>query len=59
MSSAAPAHPLVWRAPPLFGSLLRQRLALAALIAYLMWAVSDLDVDVNRVLAGDGVSPGR
>lgn len=52
MSTAATSYPTVWQAPPLFGSLLRQRLAAAGLIAYLVWAVSDLDVDVDRVLAG-------
>jgi phosphonate transport system permease protein len=48
----ARAYPGVWRAPPLFGSRLRQRLALFGAVAYLVWSVSDLDVDVNRMLAG-------
>jgi phosphonate transport system permease protein len=50
--SAAAAYPTTWRPPGLFGSRQRQRLALLAVIAYLAWAVSDLNVDVNRVLAG-------
>jgi phosphonate transport system permease protein len=46
------AHPPVWRPPPVFGSRLRQNLAIFAIVAYLVWAISDLDVDVDRVLAG-------
>jgi phosphonate transport system permease protein len=46
------AHPSTWRPPPLFGSRARQRLALAALAGYLVWSVSDLEVDIQRVLAG-------
>jgi phosphonate transport system permease protein len=46
------AYPSVWRPPPLFGSRVRQHLATLALVAYLVWALSDLDVDVNRVIAG-------
>jgi phosphonate transport system permease protein len=52
VTAAAPSYPTAWRAPPLFGSRLRQRLALLAGAAYLVWAVSDLDADIDRVLAG-------
>jgi phosphonate transport system permease protein len=45
-------YPSVWRRPPLFGSRTRQHLALLALAAYVAWSLSDLNVDVNRVLAG-------
>ncbi|MGQ0522446.1 MAG: phosphonate ABC transporter, permease protein PhnE [Betaproteobacteria bacterium] len=48
----AVAYPSVWRPPPLFGSRLRQHLAALGVIAYLAWAVSDLNVDADRVLAG-------
>lgn len=51
MSTAA-AHPTTWGPPALFGSRLRQRLALFGLAAYLVWSVSDLNIDVARMLAG-------
>ncbi len=51
MSTAA-AYPTTWRPPALFGSRMRQRLALFGLAAYLAWSVSDLNVDVARMLAG-------
>lgn len=50
MSSAA--YPEVWRAPPFLGTRLRSRLALVAVAAYLVWSITDLDVDVDRMLAG-------
>jgi phosphonate transport system permease protein len=46
------SYPTIWRPPALFGSRTRQRLALFAFAAYLVWAVSDLKIDVDRVLAG-------
>ncbi|MCC7083329.1 MAG: phosphonate ABC transporter, permease protein PhnE [Burkholderiales bacterium] len=49
---SATVYPTSWRAPPLFGSRLRQQLALWGACAYLVWSISDLDVDVNRMLAG-------
>jgi phosphonate transport system permease protein len=49
---SAGAYPAVWRAPPLFGSRLRQQLALWGAAAYLVWSVTDLEVDVERMLAG-------
>ncbi|MBI4204161.1 MAG: phosphonate ABC transporter, permease protein PhnE [Betaproteobacteria bacterium] len=52
MSTGAAAYPTTWRPPALFGSRARQRLALLGVLAYLVWSVSDLNVDVNRVLAG-------
>ena len=51
MSTAAP-YPTTWRPPALFGSRMRQHLAFFGLIAYLVWSVSDLNVDVARMLAG-------
>jgi phosphonate transport system permease protein len=50
--STAAAHPTTWGPPALFGSRLRQRLALFGLAAYLVWSVSDLNIDVARMLAG-------
>lgn len=50
MSTAA--YPSVWHPPAWFGSRSRQRLAIAAGIAYLVWSISDLHIDVDRVLAG-------
>lgn len=52
MSGGATTYPTSWRPPALFGSRARERLALLAALAYLVWSVSDLNVDVNRVLAG-------
>jgi phosphonate transport system permease protein len=49
---SAVAYPRQWRPPPLFGSRLRQQLALWGAIAYLVWSIGDLDVDVERMLAG-------
>jgi len=46
------AYPTRWRKPAAFGSRGRQRLALLAALAYLVWSISDLDVDVERMLAG-------
>ena len=46
------AYPTVWRAPPLFGSRTKQRLVLSGFAVYLVWSVSDLNVDVERMLAG-------
>lgn len=51
MSTAA-AYPTSWRPPALFGSRMRQRLALFGLAAYLVWSVSDLNIDLARILAG-------
>lgn len=50
----AAIHGTVWRPPPLFGSRLRQRLTVIGVLAYLVWAVTDLTIDVDRVLAGFG-----
>ena len=46
------SYPTTWRPPPFFGSRMRQRLALFGLVAYLAWSVSDLNVDIDRMLAG-------
>ncbi len=47
-----PSPPTVWRRPPLFGSLWRQRLAVALVAGYLVWSTSTLEVNVERALAG-------
>ena len=52
MSTTAIPYPTTWRPPPLFGSRMRQRLALLGLVAYLAWSLTDLDMDVERMLAG-------
>ncbi len=46
------SYPVTWRPPTLFGSRKRQWLAIAAGVLYLIWSLSDLNVDVDRVLAG-------
>ncbi|MCC6533283.1 MAG: phosphonate ABC transporter, permease protein PhnE [Burkholderiales bacterium] len=46
------SYPSAWRAPPLFGSRLRQHLALWGAGAYLAWSIVDLGVDLDRMLAG-------
>ena len=46
------SRPRTWRPPPLFGSLSRQRLAVLAVVAYLAWSISSLEVNPGRVLAG-------
>ena len=51
MSTAA-IYPTTWRPPALFGSRMRSRLALFGVAAYLVWSVSDLNVDYGRMLAG-------
>lgn len=52
MSEIAAPYPSTWRPPPLFGSRARQRLAIFGLVAYLAWSMVDLEVNVDRVLAG-------
>lgn len=47
-------YPTRWRPPPWFGSRLRQNFALLLALAYCVWAVSGLNVDANRALAGFG-----
>ncbi|HEY8429979.1 MAG TPA: phosphonate ABC transporter, permease protein PhnE [Sandaracinaceae bacterium] len=49
---SARAHPVAWRPPPFFGTRTRQRLAIWGAVAYVVWSVTDLDVDVDRMLAG-------
>jgi phosphonate transport system permease protein len=46
------AYPSAWRPPPLFGSLTRQRFAAACGIGYVVWSLFDLNIDVDRMLAG-------
>lgn len=45
-------YPTTWRAPALFGSIRRQRLAIGAGVLYLVWSLSDLNVDLDRVFNG-------
>ncbi len=52
MSSTDAVYPSVWRAPSFFGSRGRQRLVVLASLAYLVWSITDLKVDVDRMLAG-------
>ncbi len=48
----AATYPNLWRPPPLFGSRTRQRIAVFGAFAYLVWSLTDLNIDVERVLAG-------
>ncbi len=50
MSSAA--YPTQWRRSAWFGGRGRQRLAIVVALAYLVWSITDLNVDVDRMLAG-------
>ena len=50
MSTAA--YPTTWRPPAMFGSRARQRLVIVAGLLYLLWSLSDLNIDAARVLAG-------
>jgi phosphonate transport system permease protein len=50
--STATLYPTTWRPPSFFGSRNRQRLVLLGFVAYLVWSINDLNVDVERVLAG-------
>jgi phosphonate transport system permease protein len=50
--SVTSGYPTVWRPPPLFGSLTRQRLAVAGACLYLLWSFHDLNLDFNRILLG-------
>lgn len=53
-AQAGAAWPTRWRPPPFFGTRPRQNLAWAAALAYLVWSVSTLNVDMKRTLAGFG-----
>ena len=46
------SYPTQWRKPSFFGSRTRQNLIYAGLAIYLVWSVFDLNVDMQRVLAG-------
>ena len=48
------AYPTLWRPPPFFGTRTRQHLVLLAALAYLVWSVSTLNIDMHRALAGFG-----
>lgn len=45
-------YPSVWHPPGLFGSRGRRRFAWAVALVYVVWSVRELDVDVQRMLAG-------
>jgi phosphonate transport system permease protein len=47
-------YPTSWRPPSFFGTRGRQRLALAAALAYLVVSVTTLNIDPQRALAGFG-----
>jgi phosphonate transport system permease protein len=49
---SAAAYPTTWRPPSLFGSVVRQRLAVLACLAYVAWSLADLNIDLARMLAG-------
>jgi phosphonate transport system permease protein len=49
---SAPAYPTSWRPPPAFGTRTRQNVAIAAALAYCVWAVMGLNIDAHRALAG-------
>ncbi|GAU85293.1 phosphonate ABC transporter, permease protein PhnE [Bosea sp. BIWAKO-01] len=51
-ATASPAYPTTWRPPSLFGSRRRRFIFWAAVVAYVIWSVSDLNIDGNRILAG-------
>jgi phosphonate transport system permease protein len=46
------AYPTSWRPPPAFGSRTRQRLVVLGAAAYLVWSLTDLNINVDRMLAG-------
>lgn len=52
VAAAAPAAPGQWRAPSIFGSPARRTLFWLLMAAYVVWAVSDLTVNWDRVLRG-------
>ena len=49
---SAGTYPTVWRPPALFGSRTRQRIAVFCAVAYVVWSLTDLNIDVDRMLAG-------
>ena len=50
----AAGYPTTWRPPSFFGTRGRQRLALAAALAYLVVSATTLNIDPQRALAGFG-----
>lgn len=50
----ASVHPTTWHPPPFFGTRARQNVALLLAAAYCVWAVTGLDIDPQRALAGFG-----
>ena len=51
---SAVAYPTTWRPPPFLRTRARQNLAIALGLAYCAWAVSGLNIDPQRALAGVG-----
>lgn len=49
---AETSYPTEWRKPSFFGTRTRQNLVYGAVAAYFVWSIFDLNVDINRVLAG-------
>jgi len=48
------AYPATWRPPPFLGTRARQNAAIVLALAYCAWAVSGLNIDPQRALAGFG-----
>jgi phosphonate transport system permease protein len=51
---SATLHPNAWRPPPFLGTRARRNAAVAIAIAYCAWAISGLNIDPQRALAGAG-----
>ena len=51
---SAVAYPTTWRPPPFLRTRARQNLAIVLGLAYCAWAVSGLNIDPQRALAGFG-----
>jgi phosphonate transport system permease protein len=51
---SAAAYPTTWRPPPFLGTRARRNAAVALALAYCVWAVSGLNIDPQRALAGAG-----
>ena len=51
---SAAAYPTAWRPPPFLATRARQNVAIVLALAYCVWAVSGLNIDPQRALAGFG-----
>ncbi|MGH8617553.1 MAG: phosphonate ABC transporter, permease protein PhnE [Burkholderiales bacterium] len=47
-------YPATWRPPPFFGTRGRQHAVIAGAVLYLVWSVSTLNIDPQRILTGFG-----